>query len=75
LNPFSIRVSLEAKTRKELYRLQYLAQALNNMKFHFTSIQRDSKGYWVDFGVDIREYKDPTGLTEEEILTIEGFNK
>jgi len=45
------------------------------MKFHFTSIQRDSKGYWVDFGVDIREYKDPTGLTEEEILTIEGFNK
>jgi len=75
MNPFNIRVLLEAKDLKELYRLQYLARAINRIEYQFTDIKRDSKGYYCCFFADIKEYKDPTSLTEQEMMVVEDFTK
>ncbi len=63
-----IPICLKAETEEELQVLMYLANELNQQKFNYmTPYEKRNGTHVVWFYADIKEFKDPRELSEDEI--------
>ena len=69
-----IPISLDAETDLELSRLMFINNQLNATKFNYMSPLFVKKRWFVWFYADIKDWKDPRELNEEQMKFIEGVS-
>jgi len=73
-NLYLVPVHFNADSRAEITRLCTANNLLNAMKYNYGDMFQENDGtYTIQFFADIREWKDPTGLSDEEIEFMKGF--
>lgn len=71
-----IPIYLDAKDRDELIRLEYLNNQINGQKYNYNApVQIKDGSYEVWFFADIKEWKDPSKLTKDEINIMRKFGE
>lgn len=65
-----IPMYLEAKTREELMRLMWANNYANHMKFNYMEPRLENKKYIVWFYADLKDYRPPEPMTDEELKTV-----
>lgn len=71
-----VQVYLDAKTRDDIIRIQYINNILNQVKFNYSKpVQLKNGTYEVWFYADITNWKDPRELDEDEVKLLKGFRE
>lgn len=71
-----IQIFLSGENEDEIVRLQFLNNQLNGVKYNYTPPAEKQDGSWIVwFYADIKEWKDPKELNEDEIQMLRKFGE
>lgn len=70
-----IPIFLEAGTKLDLVRLEYLNNQINATKYNYMSPLIEGKKWVVWFYADIKDWNDPNDLSETDISTLRKFGE
>jgi len=68
-----VPIFLEANDKTALVRLMILNNNMNGAKYNYMSPFKDGSSWIVWFYADVKKWKDPSNLSEDEIKAIERF--